>query len=158
MRNDYQYTVLKLYPLDVTDPKEQESIFRNVLQVFPENGQKKTQEEEPEKNISTAEVEISKKFLDILTPLVLESTLANKETILYDIKKVQMTTSISSLEELVKRITISLYKESSLETKKRIYPIILPITKRLNILIFPPLAFTIVSSLQNFYSILTILF
>ncbi len=126
--------------------------------MFPESGQKKTQGEEPEKNISTTEVEILKKFLETLTPLVMKSGLKNKESILYDIKRVQMTTSISALEELIKRITLMLYKQSSLETKRSIYPTILPITKHLNILVFPPLVYSMVATAQNIYSILAILF
>ncbi len=155
MRDDYQYVVLRLYPIDVTDQQEQEKIFKNILQVFPEAVKK---EKEVVKNKTLTEVEILRKYLEVLMPLVLESELGNKEILLYDIKRVQMINSISSIEEVIKKTIKTLYNKGDIEAKKRIYKAILPITKKLGMFIFPPWFFTVLLSVQAAFSILKILF
>lgn len=155
MRDDYQYVVLRLYPIDVTDQQEQEKIFKNILQVFPEAVKK---EKEVVKNKTLTEVEILRKYLEVLMPLVLESELGNKEILLYDIKRVQMINSISSIEEVIKKTIKTLYNKGDIEARKRIYKAILPITKKLGMFIFPPWFFTVLLSVQAAFSILKILF
>lgn len=155
LRDDYQYVVLRLYPIDVTDQQEQEKIFKNILQVFPEAVKK---EKEVVKNKTLTEVEILRKYLEVLMPLVLESELGNKEILLYDIKRVQMINSISSIEEVIKKTIKTLYNKGDIEAKKRIYKAILPITKKLGMFIFPPWFFTVLLSVQAAFSILKILF
>jgi hypothetical protein len=153
--NDYQYVVLKLYPFDVTDPNEQDSILKNILLLYPEKTQK---EKEVVKSKTFTEVDVLKKYLDILEPFVKKSTLSNKDIILYDIKRVQMINSISSAVELVKKIIKTVYNKSTIEAKKDMYKSIVPIAKHVSVFIFPPWVFRVLISFQSAFSVMKILF
>lgn len=155
LRDDYQYVVLRLYPIDVTDPQEQDKIFKNILQIFPETVKK---EKEVVKTKSNTEVDILRKFLEILMKIVSESDINNKDILIYDIKRVQLINSISSIEEVIKKTIKVVYNKASLEQKKKNYVKILPITKKLSIFIFPPWFFWLIIGFQEAISILKILF
>ena len=155
LRNDYQYTVLRLYPIDVTDPKEQENIFKNILQIFPQEAKK---EKEVVKSKSFTEVDILKGYLDILGPLVSKSGLPNKEILLYDIKRVDMINSISSIQEVIKKTVKALYYKGSIEDKKAIYKDITPIAKHLSMIIFPPFIFSIALTVHDILWMIKVIF
>jgi len=134
---------LKLYPVDVTDPKEQEAILKNILQIFPENTKK---EKETTKSKTMTEVDILKKYLDILEDLVKKSGLNNTDILLYDIKRVQMMNSISSAEEVIKKVIKTIYNKGGIQEKKDIYKSIAPIAKHIRMLIFPPWFFQVLTT------------
>lgn len=157
LRDDYQYKVLKLYPIDVTDEKEQEMIFKNILEIFPETN-KNEKEKEVVKSKTFTEIDILKKFLEILTKIVSESDAENKDILLYDIKRVQLVNSISSIEEVIKKTVNVVYNKGSIEQKRKIYKFMIPITKKLNMLILPPWFFATILEFQNSISIMKILF
>ncbi len=155
MRDDYQYTILKLYPADVTNEREQEIIFNNILQIFPEAVKK---EKEPMKNKTMTELEVLKKYLEILSNIVNKSELTNKDILLYDMRRVQMVNSVSSMEEVIKKTIKTLYNKSTVEKKKQIYSLIIPITKHLKIFLFPPWFFQMVIYMQSISYMFTLLF
>lgn len=155
LRNDYQYIILKLYPIDVTDPKEQEAILKNILQIFPENTKK---EKETIKSKTLTEVDVLKKYLDILEPYVEKSSQNNKEILLYDIKRVQMINSISSAEEVIKKIIKTIYNKGEIEEKRDMYKSIAPIAKHIGMFIFPPWFFRIIIAFRNTLIIFQVLF
>jgi hypothetical protein len=155
LRDDYQYTILRLYPADVTDEKEQEIIFNNILQIFPKVVKK---EEKIVQNKTLTEVEVLKKYLEILSNIVNKSELTNKDILLYDMRRVQMVNSVSSMEEIIKKTIKILYNKSTVEKKKQIYKLITPIIKHLNVFIFPPVVFIIKMHIQSIESIFRILF
>lgn len=155
LKNDYQYTVLRLYPINVTDPNEQDNILKNILQIFPETYKK---EKESIKNKTFTEIEVLKKYLEILTHILIETDLNNKEILLYDIKRVQMINSVSAIDEVIKKVLESVYNKGSIEEKRKIYKIIIPIARHIKIFIFPPWAVTGYITIQNIFSIIKILF
>lgn len=155
LRDDYQYTILKLYPADVTNEREQEIIFNNILQIFPEAVKK---EKEPMKNKTMTELEVLKKYLEILSNIVNKSELTNKDILLYDMRRVQMVNSVSSMEEVIKKTIKTLYNKSTVEKKKQIYSLIIPITKHLKIFLFPPWFFQMVIYMQSISYMFTLLF
>lgn len=155
LRNDYQYMILKLYPIDVTDPKEQSAILKNILLLYPENT-KKTKEQT--KNKTFNEVDILKKYLDILEEFVKKSDAKNIEILLYDIKRVQMINSVSSAEEVIKKIIKAVYNKGSLDLKKEMYKSIVPIAKRVGMFIFPPWIFSTLMNLRDSFFMIKILF
>lgn len=156
--NDYQYTVLRLYPITVTDPQEQDAIFKNILQIFPEDSKKDKDKEPISKGKTFTEVDLLKKYLDVLSSLVEKSNLNNKEILLYDIKRVQIMNSISSIEEVIKKTVKTLYNKWTVEEKRIIYKDILPITKHEGVFIFPPWVFRIYIGFQGFISMMNVLF
>lgn len=155
LRNDYQYTILKLYPIDVTDPKEQNAILKNILLLYPENT-KKTKEQTKTKIFT--EVDMLKKYLDILEEFVKKSDAKNTEILLYDIKRVQMINSVSSAEEVIKKIIKTVYNKGSLDLKKEMYQSIVPIAKRVGMFILPPWIFSTLMSLRGSFLMMKILF
>jgi hypothetical protein len=160
LKEDYQYSILKLYPVRLTDPKEQDFIFKNVLEVFSGqvNQVKKTNTEEKTNTIITGEITIMKKYFEILIPFIYESQLENKESMIYDIKKIMMTNGLSGMEAIMKKYTKILYEQSNTQTKKAIYKPLLPIIKRTGIFILPPWYFMIIEILKKTSEIFTILF
>lgn len=162
LKEDYQYTILKLYPVSLTDKKEQDFIFQNVLDVFSGHTHKDTIKENTEETkastITTGEIITIKKYFEILTPLIAESVLGNKELLLYDIKKIMMTNSLSGMEILLKKTIKLLYEQSSLKTKKEIYKTILPGIKYAGVFVLPPWYYMLVAGARKVSEIGKILF
>lgn len=154
LKDDYEYIVTKIFPIGVTDKDEQDAIFRNILEAFPVQIKK----EKVQVNQTTGEIMVLRSYFEILTKLVSESTLENKEVILFDIRRIQMTNGISSMEEMIKKITKKLYESSSSKTKKEIYKKILPIVKKENILILPPEIYIISDAVSETLYLLKVLF
>ncbi|MEI6711155.1 MAG: hypothetical protein WCK88_02755 [bacterium] len=103
-------------------------------------------------------MDVLRKYLEILTPIVNESNINNKEVLLYDIRRVQMINSISSIEEVIKKTIRTIYNKGDIQEKKEIYKIIAPIAKHVNMFIFPPWFFILVISTQGTFSMLKIIF
>jgi len=163
LRDDYQYTILKLYPMSLTDKKEQDFIFQNVVSVFSGYSNQQTPQQKnitqiKTNTITTGEISSLKKNFEIITPLVQESNLENKEVILYDMKKILMTNSLSAMQGILKKTTKLLYEKSDTDTKRKIYKTILPIIKRNGIFILPPWYFIIAESIQKTSEMFKILF
>jgi vacuolar-type H+-ATPase subunit I/STV1 len=155
LRNDYQYTVLKLYPVGVTDIEEQKEIFRNILLLYPNTT---TKDKEVVKNKTLTDVDLLKTYLDTLEGLIKKSGIKNTEILLYDIKRAQNISSISSSEEIIKKTIKLLYNNGSLETKRELYVSMAPMAKRVSMVIFPPWFFNFVNTLNDTFLMIMILF
>lgn len=162
LKEDYRYTLLKLYPAALTDEKEQEFIFQNVVDVFAGLSLPETEKDEDLQNnvssITTGEITIMKHYFEILIPLITDSDLKDKETILTDIKKIMLTNSLSRMEILMKKTTKTLYEQADVKKKKAIYKTLLPIIKRTSIFVLPPGYFFITEAVRKISKIWKILF
>lgn len=110
------------------------------------------------KNKTMTELEILKKYIEILSTIVSKSELSNKDILLYDMRRVQMVNSVSSMEEVIKKTIKTLYNKSTVEKKKQIYNLIIPITKHLKVFIFPPWFFDIAIHMQSILFMFKVLF
>lgn len=165
LKEDYQYIILKLYPVFLTDEKEQDFIFQNVVDVFSwKNNQNKLNKEEEKEEwvkastIITGEITTVRKYFEILIPLIDQSDIKNKEITIYEMKKIVMTNSLSGMETIMKKVTKILYDQADTKTKKAIYKTILPIVKRTGVFVLPPWYFVLVESIQKITEMWKILF
>ncbi|MFS6844298.1 hypothetical protein, partial [Staphylococcus aureus] len=108
--------------------------------------------------IISGEIVSIKKYFETISPLIAESEMVNKETILYDMKKIMMTNSLSAMEGILKKNIKLLYEKSSTTTKGKIYKTILPITKKMGIFVLPPWYFTIREGIKKTTEIVKVLF
>lgn len=147
LSKEYGYSISKLYPSNITDKTEQEKIFQELLCTFDE---KKTIVTKKNNNTSSRALEKNKIIIEKLKTIVTNNITNNKEEILSDLKKLDLTNNNSTIKLSLKTIVKDLAMKY--RTRKDIYALIKPLVAETGVFMPPDIYFSFLERLQWLFS------
>lgn len=150
LTQEYQYSLTKLYPENITDPKKQEKIFTELRASFQEGVIQK-----PKQQTDTAKQQVTR-YKKILKQLVeiLQKDPEKQENAITELKKLEQNSNTIAIQQTIKDIL----KKISNDRKNPIFKEIKPIMKDMGMFVAPDFYFTISEKIAKISQSLSPLF
>lgn len=150
LTQEYQYSLTKLYPENITDPKKQEKIFTELRASFQEGAIQK-----PKQQTDTAKQQVTR-YKKILKQLVeiLQKDPEKQENAITELKKLEQNNNTIAIQQTIK----DTLKKISNDRKNPIFKEIKPIMKDMGMFVAPDFYFTISEKIAKISQSLSPLF
>lgn len=150
LTQEYQYSLTKLYPENIADPKKQEKIFTELRASFQEGVIQK-----PKQQTDTAKQQVTR-YKKILKQLVeiLQKDPEKQESAITELKKLEQNSNTIAIQQTIKDIL----KKISNDRKNPIFKEIKPIMKDMGMFVAPDFYFTISEKIAKISQSLSPLF
>ena len=152
LTQEYRYTLTKLHPETIIDPKKQEKIFRELMASFRENASHK-----PKKTVDTAKQELSehKKRLQKLLEILQEELPKGSETLIPELKKLEQNNNITIIQQSIKD---ALKKFAQERKNKTLFNKLRPLMKEVGIFVLPDVYFAFLEKIGHIFEAISPLF
>lgn len=147
LTKQYNYIITKLFPSFITDPKEQEKVFQELLLTFDD---RKPQAIKAVVDTTGKELQKNKEIIESLRKVVTEESLPNGESILADLKKLELTNNIATIHQSLKDITKDLVDKN--RGNKSSFKKLKTIATDLGVFVAPNLYFTVLDRIQSLFT------
>ncbi len=109
LKNQYNYSISKLYPSFITDAHEQEKVFEELLSTFDE---KKVLTPKVVTDTSSKTLQKNKALIEKIKKILTETEQNNKDDIMSELKKLELINNNSTILQSLKSITKSLLEKT----------------------------------------------
>lgn len=147
LTKQYNYSISKLFPSFIVDPKEQEKVFQELLLTFDD---RKPQVIKAAVDTTGKELQKNKEIIESLKKIVTEENIPNNESIIADLKKLELTNNIATIQQSLKEITKDLVNKN--RANKNSFKKLKTITTDLGVFVAPNIYFSMLDKIQSLFA------
>lgn len=153
LKNQYNYSISKLYPSFITDTHEQEKVFEELLSTFDE---KKILTPKVVTDTSSKTLQKNKALIEKIKKILTESDQNNKDDIMSELKKLELINNNSTILQSLRSITKNLLGKT--RKTPSIYKKVKEVWTELGIFIPPDTFFIFLEKVQAFFNFISPVF
>lgn len=148
LKNEYKYTITKLYPESVVETEKQEKILSELLATFQETT---TKEPKIITDTSKQTLEKYKKILLKLTEILQKDPKVENESIITELKKIDQNNNATIIQQELKRLLKGFWRKRD---NTVFFDQIRPLMKEMKVFVMPDILFNLITKIVHAFKFL----